>query len=65
MQKTILYRYARSDGGITVSPIKPDVDYTQICRLVADEGHALTDGNITTQCIDTYEPDMWTEIKIM
>ena len=31
-------------------------------RLVADAGKILTDGIITTSCIDTTAPSLWTEI---
>ena len=31
-------------------------------RLVADAGKVLTDGVITTSCIDTADPSQWTEI---
>lgn len=30
-------------------------------RLVADTGKLLTDGVITTSCIDTADPSLWTE----
>jgi hypothetical protein len=57
-----LYRYKRVDGGTTVSPIKPDCEYTELHRLIADEGKALTDGTIETSCIDIESVDGWTEI---
>lgn len=31
-------------------------------RLIADAGKVLTDGVITTSCIDTADPSQWTEI---
>lgn len=31
-------------------------------RLIADPGKLLTDGIITTSCIDTANPALWTEI---
>ena len=31
-------------------------------RLIADHGKVLTDGVITTSCIDTADPAQWTEI---
>lgn len=62
MQKIPLYRYIRPDGGVTVSTEKPDTEYTELCRLVADEGLVLTDGDAATPCVDTGNPDMWTEI---
>lgn len=57
-----LYRYIRPDGGVTVSPRKPSVDYTELTRLVADEGYVLTDGVVIACCIDTDGPDMFYEI---
>ena len=63
MQKIPLYRYTRPDGGVTVSTVKPDTEYTEMVRLVADEGNALTDGNTTTPCVDTDNPDVWAEVE--
>ena len=62
MQTITLYRYTRPDGGVTVSPQKPEGEYTTLCRLVAEEGKALTDGTTITPCIDTDAPDAWSEI---
>ena len=57
-----LYRYERTDGGITVSPNKPDCEYTERYRLIADEGKAITNGEIITSCIDVEGVDGWREI---
>jgi hypothetical protein len=62
MQKITLYKYARADGGTTVSPNKPEGDYTILYRLIADEGKVLTDGEITTSCIDTDDVTKWREV---
>lgn len=63
MQTVILYRYSRPDGGITTSPVKPNGDYTEMYRLVADEGKALTnDGVNFTSCIDVASADGWYEV---
>lgn len=62
MQTITLYRYTRPDGGISVSPIKPNVEYTEMVRLVTDEGKALTDGTNTTTCTDVSSAEGWTEI---
>ena len=64
MQTITLYRYTRPDGGISVSPIKPNIEYTEMVRLVADEGKALTDGTNTTTCTDVSSAEGWTEIDI-
>lgn len=58
-----LYRYERADGGITVSPNKPDCEYTERYRLIADEGKFLTkDGIDLYSAIDTDSVDGWREI---
>ena len=62
MQKIKLYRFIRSDGGVTVSPAKPEVEHTELTRLVADENMVLTDGISTTTCVDTDDSSMWQEI---
>lgn len=58
-----LYRYTRPDGGVTVSPIKPDAEYTELCRLIADEGMAITNGVIITDCIDVDSADGWIDCE--
>ena len=63
MQTITLYKYVRADGGITVSPKKPECEYTEMYRLVADEGMALTkDGVNTTSCVDVESTDGWYEV---
>lgn len=65
MQKIILYRYRRSDGGTTIGPNEPEpgVEYTTLYRLISDEGKALTDGtDFVTPCIDVDDVDGWYEI---
>lgn len=63
MQTIILYRYIREDGGVTTSPVKPNVAYTERFRLVADEGKALTrDGVDFTACVDVSTTDGWYEV---
>ena len=52
MQTVILYRYKRADGGYSVSPNRPEGEYETRVRLIADEGKALTDGKVVTQCTD-------------
>lgn len=64
MQIITLYQYKREDSGITESPIKPDVEYTEVLRLVADEGKALTkDGVNTTPCVDVEDIKEWYEVE--
>lgn len=61
MQKITLYRYIRPDGGVTVSPVKPDCECAEMVRLVADDGRMLTDGFTNTSCVDTDDPSAWKE----
>lgn len=63
MQIISLYRYNRPDGGVTTSPVKPNCEYTELFRLVADDGMALTDGANTVSCVDTSEPEKWQEVS--
>lgn len=63
MQTILLYRYTRPDGGVTVSTTKPDVEYTELVRLVADEGMVLTNGEIITGCTDTDDQSAWYEVE--
>lgn len=63
MQTIKLYKYTRPDGGITVSPIKPDCDYTEMLRLVADEGKVLKNGEIQTTCVDVESTEGWVEVE--
>ena len=63
MQKITLYRFIRPDGGVSVSPAKPDAEYTELFRLVADEGMTLTDGTNFTSCTDTDNPGAWSEVE--
>lgn len=63
MQIIELYRYRRADGGITVSPVKPEGEYEPMYRLVADEGKALTQDGINLMvCADVYSTEGWYEV---
>lgn len=62
MKIITLYRYNREGGGVTVSPEKPDVEYQELFRLIADEKKLLTNGNIKTTCIDVETTEGWWEI---
>lgn len=58
-----LYRYEREGGGITVSPNKPEREYTELVRLIADEGKVLTqDGERLFCVIDVDSADGWYEV---
>lgn len=62
MQKITLYKFTRKDGGKTVTPVKPEGEYTELVRLIADEGKALTNAETVTPCIDTDTAEGWWEI---
>lgn len=60
-----IYKHIRSDGGMTVTPNCPEGEYTELFRIIADEGKAVTkDGVNLYSVIDTdsaegyYETDM-------
>lgn len=63
MQIIKLYKYERTDGGVTVSPVEPDCEYEEMVRLVADEGKVLTqDGENFTSCVDADSAEGWYEV---
>lgn len=59
-----LYQYDRGNGRITVSPIKPECEYTEMYRLIAEEGGAITDGLIFCGCVDTEDTSSWRDATI-
>lgn len=64
MEKRTLYRVNRSDGGVSISTNKPtDGTSTETYRLIADDGMVLTDGENIFICIDTDEPNKYTEVS--
>lgn len=58
-----LYKFIRPDGGVTVSPIKPEGEYFEMFRLVADEGMILKNGDMETVCADVLSADGWEEVE--
>ena len=64
MKIVTLYKYKRDDGGVTTSPIKPEGEYTELLRLVADEGKVLKKGDLETPCIDVESAEGWDEVEI-
>lgn len=64
MEIKTLYKYTRIDGGISVSPVIPDVEYAEMFRLIADDGKLLTkDGENMTSCVDTDSTEGWYEVE--
>lgn len=62
MQIINLYRVIRPDGGVTVTPNKPDSYEKMMYRIVADEGKELVNGDMRTSCADVVSTDGWTEV---
>lgn len=63
MNTITLYKYQRPDGGVTVSPVQPEGEYTLMYRLVADEGKLVTkDGVDATICVDVESTEGWYEV---
>lgn len=65
MEVKTLYKYTRENGGVTVSPNKPDCEYTELFRLIADEGMELVKDDIRTTCIDTDTVEGWEEVETL
>jgi len=60
-----LYRYEREGGGITVSTEKPDCEYAETYRIIADEGMAVTqDGVDLRTVVDTDNTEGWYEVEM-
>ena len=57
-----IYKYIRLDGGVSVSPNKPDCEYTDMFRIIADEGMLIANGTQITCCIDTDSAEGWIEV---
>lgn len=57
------YKYKEGEHGYAVSPRKPDCEYTEGIRLIAEPGHAITkDGINYFYCLDVESADGWLEI---
>ena len=66
MEIRTLYRYEREGGGVTVSPEPPKtkVPYTEMYRIIADEGMLVTrDGKELYSVIDTEIGDGWYDVE--
>ncbi len=63
MQTKTVYKFKRADGGTSVSPCKPETEYTERVRIIADEGKAVTkDGVNLFFVIDDDSADGYFEI---
>ena len=65
MIKQIMYEYLGTNGSICSPVHLEDIYYIRLFRLVADEGHLLTDGNKKVKSVRVPEDEVsnWTEIK--
>ena len=58
-----LYRYEREDNKITISPDKPDCEYTELYRIIADEDKLVTlNGETKYSVIDSEINEGWYEV---
>lgn len=67
MIRKMLYKSERKGGGYTVSLIKPEGSYQVRWRLIAEEGRAITNGEIITQAIDLLhrkDCEEWTDCDL-
>lgn len=65
MEIRTLYRYEREAGKVTVSTVKPDCDYTEMYRIVADNNKVVTlDNENFYSVIDTEIKDGWIETTV-
>ncbi|MBQ7095828.1 MAG: hypothetical protein IJN80_05215 [Clostridia bacterium] len=63
MEIKTLYRYEREGGGVTVSTERPDCTYTELFRIIADEGKAITlNGEDLRAVVDVDCVDGWYEV---
>lgn len=58
-----MYRYEREEGKVTVSFTQPtDKPFTEVYRLIADEGKVITDGVDVFECKDVHSYEGYHEI---
>ena len=62
MEIITIYKIKRVSGGTTVTLNKPEGEYTEMYRLIADEGKILKKGEYETPCVDVASSDGWEEI---
>ena len=66
MKRKNLYKYERDGGGYTISTEKPPEgkDFWRRYRLIAEEGKAITNGEIITQVIDVKSYAGWKDCDL-
>lgn len=52
MRTIPLFKYERPGGGVSVSPLKPNGECTEMVRVIADEGKLLQIGGQLVSCVD-------------
>ena len=58
-----IYRFRRADGGVTDSLTKPECEYTERVRMLADQGKRITkDGERCFTVIDADSADGFYEV---
>lgn len=63
MKMIPLYKAKKSDGSISITLTKPEGEYTQMVRIVADSGMSLTANGIQKfPIVDTESTEGWREI---
>lgn len=63
MEIRTLYKYQREDGGVSVSPVKPETECVETYRIIADEGKLVTNDNANFHSvIDSDIKEGWTEV---
>lgn len=64
MNVKMLYRYTRADGGVSVSPVEPQQEYTVLYRVIAEKGMSLArNGQVFGPVVDTEAQDGWSEVE--
>lgn len=67
MTITTLYKYKKKRSTIISPKMPPEgTEYTTLSRLVADNGMAITNGDITTTCVDVENDEVlnWTDCEL-
>lgn len=61
MKQLALY----TGGGVSLSPRSGEGRrVSNYVRLIAEDGCAITDGNVITSCTDTMNPEKWADCEL-